>query len=542
MGVVCGKNKHGSRQEQYQAAQTYISLKEIQDESEPEQEEFRVASKKNKRRWKWRSPTHSNSLQHQDTLSLIHPWGLTMSKENIKQIYSFDIEVGSGSGGTVHKAHYIKDPSKVYAIKTVKYKSLSSEEYKCFLDELDLVKELDCYFIASFFECYQTENESYIVLEYCEGGDLVTFVEKSRVGLDEALARKWFYQAASAVSHLHRFGIAHRDIKLDNFLITGKDPWKSDVKLIDFGFAKKYTKSQFRSRLGTPYYVAPEILDKSPKYSFECDNWSLGVMLYMMLFATIPFNGRNNAGIFESIKTKEINYSDKIFSKLSKPVIDLMKGLLTKDPAKRMTVQEALRSQWFTPFVLEYKAKWKPFLNASILTAMKASATLNSFQREVSRLMVSIYYDHEEVVTRKRLFTLIDTQKDEVLSAQELADAFTETGLECSVAEAERIILGLHSRTVGVLTFTEFVSASLSPSFFSDEMLLKGAFQRMDADSTGKITVENVKLCFARFGYNIDSTSLEELSKNTNLQNAGGTVTFEDFKQILSRSSHTTTN
>ena len=135
----------------------------------------------------------------------------------------------------------------------------------------------------------------------CEGGDLVSLVEKKN-GLSENLCKKFFWQAAIAVNYLHYFGIAHRDIKLDNFLLTSADPEQSDLKLIDFGFACHYRTKKLSSTVGTPYYVAPEVLGK--KYSKECDVWSLGVLLYMMVFAEPPFKGKNNHQIFEQIRTK----------------------------------------------------------------------------------------------------------------------------------------------------------------------------------------------------------------------------------------------
>lgn len=162
-------------------------------------------------------------VENEEPHELNSPWKSSFAYEDINRVYDIGRKLGSGFVGHVYKATLKSNPTQLYAVKSVEKKQLTKSSYDYFLTEVDILKATDCYYVIQFFEIYEDPKFFHIVMEMCEGGDLVSLVEK-RNGLSESLCKKFFWQAAIAVNYLHYFGIAHRDIKLDNFLLTSKEP------------------------------------------------------------------------------------------------------------------------------------------------------------------------------------------------------------------------------------------------------------------------------------------------------------------------------
>lgn len=135
----------------------------------------------------------------------------------------------------------------------------------------------------------------------------------------------------SAVKHLHIHGIVHRDLKPENFLLA-TDEEDSEIKLIDFGLSKRFTSEEHHMHtvVGTPFYVAPEVLKGD--YNGQCDIWSLGVILYILLCGYPPFEGDNNKQIFHNILNQELKFEEKDWINLSSACKDLVNAMLNKDP------------------------------------------------------------------------------------------------------------------------------------------------------------------------------------------------------------------
>lgn len=475
---------------------------------------------------------HKDSKDLQDDLlELGSYWKGTTSTENIRHIYSLGEKLGEGFIGVVRKGTLIKDPSKKYAVKTIQKKKLTRSNWEYFKREVSIFKETDCLYIVQFFECYEDQNEFHIVTELCEGGDLVTLVEK-RSGLHEELSKKFFWQAATSVNYLHYFGITHRDIKLDNFLLTCHNSDQSDLKLIDFGFATKFRDHRLSSTVGTPYYVAPEVLAKN--YSKECDIWSLGVLLYMMVFAEPPFKGKTNSQIFDQVRNKEIRFDNPRSVGASPHLKKLILGLLDRDPLKRLTISEALQSDWFHTAIREYTEHWKPFLTQKLLLDLKNVPILSKLQQEVVKLIVKMNYSHKDVSIRTHVFVLLDFLNTGVLNKQELSEAFKTLELELSEPECEEIIEKMFLKTGKVITCTEFVAATLDKKFFTEDEFLFPAFDRMDLENTESINLKDMKLCFERFGYVIEDSVLDSFMKEFDMTN-NGRITYPEFKAAMKK-------
>ena len=461
-------------------------------------------------------------------------WDSSFSNENINKIYKIQEIIGEGFVGTVRRATLLKDPEQVFAVKSIsKKKSRKSLEAESHIkQEIAIVKETDCPYIIQYFECYEDSDSYYLVLEYCEGGDLVKLIEQTR-GLDETLAKKFFWQAATAVNYLHYFGIVHRDIKLDNFLLTVDSRTESDLRLIDFGFATNFRNVTLSSSIGTPCYVAPEVLKS--RYSKECDVWSLGVMLWMMIFAEPPFKGINNTQIFDQILNKEVNFISKLGERVSGDLKTLLLQLLQKDPAKRVSLSQALQSPWFNSAFLEYNFQWKPFLTGELVESLRVVPSYSLFQKEVIKILVKINIDHAEFAKRGRVFCLIDYLNNGVITKHELRQVFKDFEIPISQEECDQIIARMFLRAEEVITYSEFIAATISKRFFEEDKFLRPVFDRIDVDGGGVITFDNIRDCFQRFGYALDKQTIDGFIQEFD-SSKDGTITYEEFKSVMEKS------
>ncbi|XP_010072930.1 PREDICTED: hormonally up-regulated neu tumor-associated kinase [Pterocles gutturalis] len=197
--------------------------------------------------------------------------------------------------------------------------------------------------IAQLLDILETENSYYLVMELCPGGNLMHKIyEKKR--LEEHEARKYIRQLMLAVEHLHRAGVVHRDLKIENLLLDEDN----NIKLIDFGLSNcagilGYS-DPFSTQCGSPAYAAPELLARK-KYGPKIDVWSIGVNMYAMLTGTLPFTVEpfSLRALYQKMVDKEMN---PFPTQLSTAAINFLRSLLEPDPAKRPNIQQALANRW----------------------------------------------------------------------------------------------------------------------------------------------------------------------------------------------------
>jgi len=164
----------------------------------------------------------------------------------------------------------------------------------------------------------------------------------------------------------------HRDLKPENILLEESGEFDK-IKLIDFGESLEYTKGEkYSDMVGTPYYIAPEVLNKS--YDEKCDMWSVGVITYILLSGTPPFGGRNEKQIMANVQTGKFNFNNPAWNNVSENAKDFISKLLVMDPAKRMSAKEALKHVWLKALIASDALKAKQ----GISDAFKNLSTFNS--------------------------------------------------------------------------------------------------------------------------------------------------------------------
>jgi len=183
-------------------------------------------------------------------------------------------------------------------------------------------------------------------MELAEGGELFDKIIKSE-RFSERRAANYMRKILGAVKHLHEKMVCHRDLKPENFLLSDKSP-DAEIKLIDFGLSKRFgilegsnmlknipKKVDLKTIVGTPYYVAPEVLKQN--YDKACDVWSLGIILYIFLCGYPPFEGDNSSEIFRNVLQQNVKFEDEIWRSVSEEAKNLIRRMLDKNPKTRIS-------------------------------------------------------------------------------------------------------------------------------------------------------------------------------------------------------------
>ena len=275
--------------------------------------------------------------------------------------------IGGGHFGTVRIATPKQDPTVQYAVKSILRADIA-KDIKLLEEELAILKTVDHPNIIKFHQSFIDYRYVHIVMEFCNGGELFDRIVAAH-RFNEKRASQIMSQMLRAVKHLHEHGIVHRDLKPENFLMndTSED---SEVKLIDFGLSKRYSEAKNSQKMhtvvGTPYYVAPEVLKGS--YDKSCDVWSLGIILYVFLCGYPPFEGDNNKEIFKNVLKSQLVFEDQDWATVSKEAKDLISKMLEKDPAKRISAEDCCKHPWFQ---LNHEEESVSSISNNVLTKLK---------------------------------------------------------------------------------------------------------------------------------------------------------------------------
>ena len=214
-----------------------------------------------------------------------------------REYYYINEPIGFGSFSIIYKGYKYEDNSPV-AIKLI----TKIVDPKYFENEVKIMRKINHDNILKLYKVIKKNDKIYLILEYCNGGDLSNYI-KNRIN---SYDNKFFHQILEGLKYLYNHKILHRDIKPQNILIHN-----NNIKISDFGFAKSFEKTELITTFcGSPLYMAPEIL-KDRKYTAKSDIWSLGVLLFELLSKTHPYacNSRNELWLMAKDNKFTINYS-----------------------------------------------------------------------------------------------------------------------------------------------------------------------------------------------------------------------------------------
>lgn len=409
-------------------------------------------------------------------------WFISSKTTDINADYVISKEIGTGAYGKV----FLAEDRRSLSLRAVKViQKIRVQDYQTFVNEIEILKKLDHPNIVNIIETYENERLCFVVLEHCRGGELFDRLVKLNV-FSEAQAASIMKQLLSAVMYCHNHGICHRDLKPENCLYVTEDE-NSELKIIDFGLSAHIKEEDLLHDLtGTPYYLAPEMM--SGNYTKIVDCWSLGVILYMLLSGTPPFNGKDNNEILMSVYNGSFTFRPPGFKNVSDFAKDLICRLLTKDPTHRITAQQAYMHPWIqgcipTPY---------PDLPPTLLVSLK-NFIQSSTIKKASLMYIASKLTEYDIRNIRKHFKDIDTNGDGVISKCELINVVKSLSPDVTDENLQILVSNLDINDNGNIDYTEFLTGCLLRKSFSNSGYLESAFKHFDKDESGFITATEVR-------------------------------------------------
>ena len=281
-------------------------------------------------------------------------------------------DIGEGYFGKV-KLGIFKPTNEKYAIKIINKKLMKVKMKKSKFKEIDIIKKFNHFNVIYVYKVIDTPENYFIVMEYCKNGELFDYISKKE-RLQEDEASSFFYQIINGVEYIHSKGIAHRDLKLENLLLTEDNT----IKIIDFGLSHEFNgKDLLKTKCGSPSYASPELIAQPFYDGFKSDIWCCGIILYAMLCGYLPFDGDEDKDgkdvLFKNIIEGNLEFP-KFISKIAK---DLIIRLLNVDAKERISIPEIKKH----PFYLKGKKKCK---NSSVEKKIEEKNNQNNFKENIT--------------------------------------------------------------------------------------------------------------------------------------------------------------
>ena len=483
-------------------------------------------------------------------------------------------ELGVGNYGVVKKVRLIKNPEIIRAMKIIPEENVVQGEGASLIDEIEILKNLEHPNIMKVYESFVDNNNYYIVSELCDQGHLLSKMEKLE-RMDQIVVKFLMDQILNAVAYLHSKNILHGDIKLENVLLYkvskrggrrftsinedfnedealrddinqnfGKkktsaksknyiqDMMNYEIKLIDFGCSKYFVKRNKKKKLsgiiGTSIYCSPEVVDNL--YDEKCDEWSCGVLMYILLGGIPPFYGDTEEEIFEKIKKCQYDFSPPPFKKVSKNCKDLIRRLLEPKKQYRIRANEALRHPFFTES-FDPNSAMTENKNLNVLKQFINPIKYSSkFHEAVVAFLCVNFIPEEEEKELKTVFRYLDKDNKGIITREAIKQCLTEIDVDISEQELKIIFDSIDEDGSGNIEYQEFIRNACDVKKLMNESNLKNVFHAICGDRD-IMTGQDIK----RFVF--QDSLIHEKTLNDFFDQIGikidDNITFEDFSDCI---------
>ncbi|KAK8509477.1 hypothetical protein V6N13_061891 [Hibiscus sabdariffa] len=440
-----------------------------------------------------------------------------------KEHYSLGRKLGQGQFGTTFLC-VEKSTGKEYACKSIaKRKLLTDEDVEDVRREIQIMHHLAGHpNVISIKGAYEDAVAVHVVMEICAGGELFDRIIQ-RGHYTERKAAALTRTIVGVVEACHSLGVMHRDLKPENFLFVNKQE-DSLLKAIDFGLSIFFKPGErFTDVVGSPYYVAPEVLRK--RYGPEADVWSAGVILYILLSGVPPFWAENEQGIFEEVLHGDLDFDSDPWPSISESAKDLVRRMLIRDPRRRLTAHEVLCHPWIQ---IDGVAPDKP-LDSAVLSRMKQFSAMNKLKKMALRVIAESLSE-EEIAGLKEMFKMIDTDNSGQITFEELKAGLKRVGANLKESEIYDLMQAADVDNSGTIDYGEFVAATLHLNKIEREDHLFAAFSYFDKDGSGYITPDELQQACEEFG--IEDVRLEEMIREVDQDNDGH-IDYNEFVAMM---------
>ncbi|XP_030613868.1 serine/threonine-protein kinase 17B [Archocentrus centrarchus] len=267
-----------------------------------------------------------------------------ITTEPLESVYEITGELGRGKFAVVKRC-VEKATGKVFAAKFLKKRRRGRDCRAEVIHEMAVLEMArNNPRVVNLHAAYETDHDIVLVLEYAAGGEIFDHCVSEEL-LPEAQIIRLIRQTLEGVHYLHQRNLVHLDLKPQNILLTSLLP-PGDIKIVDFGLARRLgAVGELREILGTPEYVAPEILNYEP-ITTATDLWSVGVITYMLVTGESPFAGDDKQETYLNVSQVNVDYSRETFSRVSELAMDFIRKLLVKVPEDRPSAVDCMSHPW----------------------------------------------------------------------------------------------------------------------------------------------------------------------------------------------------
>ena len=479
-------------------------------------------------------------INNETDIKLYHNNLIVANTGLLSKKYKIISTIGSGAFGKVYKVENII-MKQIRAMKVVKKDSINfQDDKKQFLKEIEMLMNLDHPNIIKIFEYYVDDLNYYVIMEFAEGGELYEQINKLK-NFKEKHAAIIMQQLLSAVCYMHSKGIVHRDIKPENIMLENKSSEDLSIKLIDFGTSNFIKNNQHLSmKIGTPYYIAPEVLKKS--YGYECDIWSLGVILYMLLSGTPPFDGFDDQSILQKVKIGKYSLEGESWELISNEAKDLIKKMLTYSPEKRINAEDALKHEWFKKFLKFKNTNTHNPLTKEVMSHISAVPFENlrkfNARQKIQRATIAFLVHHlcssDSVKELRDIFRELDTDNNGTLSYNEIKQGFLKYSGKKKISDNEfnKIMSNVDADKNDAIEYEEFIAATINLEELLTDENLRIAFNSFDKDGSHELSADEIKSALGLIEEETGKNVINEIIKEIDL-NGDGLISFEEFKHLM---------
>lgn len=414
------------------------------------------------------------------------------------------------------------------AVKVLRKSHMDEDEKRMLFNEINILKEIDHPNIIKMYEFFEDEKRYYLVTEICKGGELFDEILQ-RGKFTERDAAVLMKQVLSCINYCHQNQIVHRDLKPENILLEQNKEF-DQIKIIDFGTSLVYDPNRnLDEKLGTPYYIAPEVLNKN--YNEKCDIWSCGVITYILLSGVPPFNGQSDQDIMKKVREGQFSFDDRVWQTISENAKSFIRALLTYGTEQRPSAQQALEHVWLTELAS---------IQVDEGLAMNALDNLSKFNSDVTLKMATYSFIASQLMSKQerdqlaKVFKAFDTNGDGKLSMDEVKVGYLEHyGRIMSDQEVEQMFQAVDTDNSGFIDYTEFVVAATNQTTLTSQEKLHAAFRMFDKDGSGTISADEIREVLGFGGSNqLSAEAVDAIIKQVD-ENGDGDIQFEEFVTIM---------
>ncbi|CAL0333463.1 unnamed protein product [Lupinus luteus] len=444
---------------------------------------------------------------------------------SFKEFFTLGRKLGQGQFGTTFLC-IEKATGHEYACKSIaKRKLVSDEDVEDVRREIQIMHHLAGHpNVISIKGAYEDSVAVHVVMELCVGGELFERIIQ-RGHYTERQAADLIRTIVDVVEACHSLGVMHRDLKPENFLFINKQE-DSPLKTIDFGLSVFFKPGEiFMDVVGSPYYVAPEVLGKW--YGPEADVWSAGVILYILLSGVPPFWAESEQEIFEQVLRGDLDFASDPWPQISESAKDLVKKMLVRDPKRRLKAHQVLCHPWIQ---VDGVAPDKP-LDSAVLSRLKQFSAMNKLKK-MALIVIAESLSEEEIAGLKEMFKMIDTDNSGQITFDELKAGLKRVGANLKESEIYDLMQAADIDNSGTIDYGEFIAATLHLNKIEREDHLCAAFSYFDKDGSGYITQDELQQACDEFG--IGDIHLEDIIGEIDEDN-DGRIDYNEFVAMMQK-------